>query len=254
MTGKLTPYADVNAIVGVLLERSRAALGDDFLALYLHGSLATGAFDRARSDIDFISVLDRAPSDAAIEALRQMHREILQLGSPLVRRLEGSFVHKALLTCAAPPEAPRPYMNGARFLLADYGYEWVLEKHTIREKGLVVAGPPPARYIAPVTPAEMRSANREILTRDWAPMLTDPSRLQDPEYQAYAVLTMCRCLYLHAEHDIAAKPAAIRWVQAQLPQWHDLVEAAAHWAHGDPFDRLDEVKSLIRFTLARAVD
>lgn len=65
---------------------------------------------------------------------------------------------------------------------------------------------------------------------------------------------MCRRLYLHAEHDIAAKPAAVRWVRAQHPQWRDHVEAAAYWTHGDPFDRLDAVKALISFTLARAVD
>ena len=108
MTTDLTPYDDVNAIVCALASRSRETLGGELLALYLHGSLATGAFDPQRSDIDFIAIVAHPLSDATIEALRAMHRALLREGAPWSLRLEGSFVHAALLRSAAPPPEPGP--------------------------------------------------------------------------------------------------------------------------------------------------
>jgi len=249
MTSDLTPYEGVNAIVRDLAARSRETLGDELVALYLHGSLATGAFDPLRSDIDFIAVVARALSDAAIEALRALHRALLREGAPWSRRLEGSFVPAAFLRSTEPPPEPRPYINGESFRMARYGYEWVLERHLMVERAIVVMGPPPTHFIDPVLPEEIVAANRAILTGDWAPMLDDAARLEDAEYQAYAVLTMCRCLYLAAHGAVASKPEAARWAKARYPQWRALIERAAAWAHGEPFDRSDEVRALIAFTL-----
>ena len=50
-----TPYPDVNALIHELSASMRPILADHFLAMYLDGSLASGAFD-ADSDVDFIVV------------------------------------------------------------------------------------------------------------------------------------------------------------------------------------------------------
>ncbi len=249
MTRELTPWDDVNAIVGDLAARSRDLLGDELPALYLHGSLATNAFDPQRSDIDFIAIVAHPLSDATIDALRTMHRALLREGAPWAQRLEGSFVHAALLKRAAPPAEPRPYINGESFRIARYGHEWVLEKQVIRAGAIVVMGPPPSAFIDPIPPEEIVAANRAILAGDWAPLLDDASHLEDDEYQAYAVLTMCRCLYLAAHGEMASKPAAARWAQEAYPQWRGLIEHAAAWVHGQPFDRLHEVRALIALSL-----
>jgi hypothetical protein len=196
MTTALTPYDDVNAIVGALAARSRDLLGTELLALYLHGSLATGAFDPQRSDIDFIAIVAHPLSEAAIHALHDMHRDLLRDGGPWARRLEGSFVPAALLKRAAPPRSRAPTSTARASRWRATATSGCLEKQVIRERALVVTGPPPSHFIDPIPPEEIVAANRAILAGDWAPLLDDASRLEDDEYQAYAVLTMCRCLYL----------------------------------------------------------
>ena len=80
----------------------------------------------------------------------------------------------------------------------------------------------------------------------------DP-RLYGSEYQAYAVLTMCRALYTLQHGIVVSKPAAARWAQAALGErWAALVERALAWCNDEPFDCLDETTALVRYTLERS--
>jgi predicted nucleotidyltransferase len=51
-----TPYPDVNAVLDLLLVKVQATLAHNFVALYLHGSLACGDFELQTNDIDFVVV------------------------------------------------------------------------------------------------------------------------------------------------------------------------------------------------------
>ena len=73
-----TPYADVNAILADLLARVQAVLGENFVGMYLYGSLATGTFDPESSDIDFLvatqaKVMPISSSKISIFALIFLH-------------------------------------------------------------------------------------------------------------------------------------------------------------------------------------
>ena len=249
MNTKPTPYKDVNSIVLLLLKKSQEILGDNLLAMYLHGSLATGDFNQKDSDIDFIIVLDKELSDETIQKLREMHGGIIKNDSKWGKKLEGSYVHKDLLKSVTPPKIPRPYINGVGFHMYPYGYEWVIEKYVIREKSIVVTGPRSTIFIAPVSYEDMRHANAKILHEDWEPMLSESSRLEDDEYQAYAVLTMCRCFFLFTNNEVASKKVAAKLVQEKFSKWKDLVEIALNWTREQEFNRLNEVKDFIKFTI-----
>ena len=249
MNTKPTPYDDVNSIVLSLLKKSQRILGDNLLAMYLHGSLATGDFSPKGSDIDFGIVLDKGLSDETIQKLREMHSDILKKDSKWAKKLEGSYVQKDLLKSVAPPKTPRPYINGVGFHMYPYGYEWVLEKYVIREKSIVVTGPSPATFIDPASSENMRHANAKILHEDWGSMLSESSRLEDDEYQVYAVLTMCRCLFLFTHNGMTSKKVATKWVQEKFSKWKDLVEVALNWTSEQEFNRLNEVKDFIKFTI-----
>lgn len=245
-----TQYDNVNSIILLLLQKSQEILGENLLAMYLHGSLATGDFNQEKgSDIDFIIVLDKKVSDETIEKLQEMLGELAKFDPKLSKKLEGSYVPKNWLKHNEPPEIIRPYINGGDLNLYPYGYEWVLEKFLIREKGLVVFGSPPAQFIEPISADDVRRANARILIGDWQPMLTESSRLKDDEYQAYAVLTMCRCLFLFSKNEMASKPMAVAWVKEKFPEWRELVEVAYNWLHGQKFGRLNDVKDFIKFTI-----
>lgn len=249
MNNKPTPYKDVNSIVSLLLEKSQEILGENLLAMYLHGSLAIGDFNKKGSDIDFMIVLDKELSDETIQKLREMHGSILKNDSKWAKKIEGSYVQKDLLKSVAPPKTPRAYINGGSFNMYPYGYEWVIEKYVIREQSIVVKGSPPATFIDPVSSEDIRQANSKILHEDWEPMLSESSRLKDDEYQTYAVLTMCRCLYSFSHNEMASKKVAVKWVQKKFSEWKNLVEVALNWTSEQKFNRLNEVKDFIKFTI-----
>src|ERR1043166_2945371 len=70
-----TPYPDVNEILDKLLSNVREILQDQFIGMYLFGSLANGDFDKF-SDIDVLVVTNNDISDRVFSALQSMHTRI----------------------------------------------------------------------------------------------------------------------------------------------------------------------------------
>lgn len=54
---------------------------------------------------------------------------------------------------------------------------WIIQRYTLRENGVVLAGPPPHTLIDPVQPNDIRQAVRGILRDWWQPMLSERNRL-----------------------------------------------------------------------------
>jgi hypothetical protein len=99
----------------------------------------------------------------------------------------------------------------------------------------------------------LRIAVRDLLAEWWRPQLSDPFRLRSDEYQAYAILTMCRMLYTLEHGTIVSKPVAARWAQSAVdPHWTELIDRASKWRHGDVMGAYDETLALIGYTLTRS--
>lgn len=237
-----------------LLDGVRAVLGEQFVALYLYGSLSSGDFSPATSDIDFVVVTEGALAPAAVRGLEALHARLWAAGSHWAARLEGAYVPREALRRYDPAMPPVPSVNEGRFYLSGQGSDWIIQRHVIREQGLVAAGPPPAALIDPVTPEDLRAAVAGIVREFWGTVvLADPAFLRRTDYQAFAVLTMCRALYALQHGAIVSKPAAARWALAALPaRWQPLIQAAAAWRPGVELDQASEVAELIRYTVERA--
>jgi hypothetical protein len=252
MTGP-TLYPDINALLGTLLGDVREMLGTQFAGLYLYGSVASGDFNPETSDIDVVIVTEDEIADGTVPELEAMHTRITESGNPWARTLEGSYIPRHALQRYNPADPPRPSFNDGRFYLARHSTDWILQRHILREHGVVLTGPPPATLIDPVTPDGLRRAVSGLLHEWWSPMLDQPTRLHDRTYQAYAVLTMCRALYTLHHSAIASKPAAARWARSSLDSpWPTLIDQALAWPHGPQPNELDATIALIRHTLARS--
>jgi len=84
-------------------------------------------------------------------------------------------------------------------------------------------------------------------------MLENPARLQSAEYQAYAVLIMCRALYTLEKGTLASKPVSARWARVTLgKRWSDLIGWALTQQTAAQSDHLDETLDLIRCTLEQS--
>ena len=78
---------EVRKVLQMLLAEVQSTLRDDFVGLYVHGSLASGDFATQRSDIDFLVVTKKELNREMLPALEAMHIRITQNGGKWATRL-----------------------------------------------------------------------------------------------------------------------------------------------------------------------
>lgn len=247
-----TPYPEINALLNVLLAGVRDALGDHFIGLVVHGSLANGDFAPGRSDIDFLVVTEEELSADAIARVKMMHQQLTHSGMAWANVLEGGYISRKEMWRYNASTAFHPSLRvDGTFAVDGYGSDWIIQRFLIRRSAIVIAGPDPKTWIDEVTPDELREAQRGILREWWLPQLSDSHRIRRDDYQAYAVLTMCRARYTVTYGDVATKPAAARWAMQTLgAPWASLIAEAEQWREGMSLHRFDETLQFIRFTLS----
>ena len=248
-----TGYPDINVTLSRLLSDVKSVLGKSFIGFYLHGSLACGDFNPHTSDIDFLIVTGGSVPVEILSALKDMHARLFASGLAWTQKLEGAYIPRDELRHHNPANAPVPWLGVDRhFALERLGSDWVIQRWILREKGIVVAGPPLKSMINPVSPDDLREAVGGSLREWWSPPFPSPERFESSEYRAYAVLTMCRSLYVLEFGRIASKPEAARWAQSLLGEPREgLIAEAAGWQEGVRFERLDETLKFICYTLER---
>ena len=247
-----TPYSDVNQVLNDLRQAVKVILGDQFVGMYLYGSLSSGDFDLESSDIDFLVVTHDWLTDETIAKLETMHNQTWANSPKRAGKLEGAYVPKELIRKHAPSGAPCPTINEGKFYLDRLGSDWVIQRHVVREYGVVIEGPDPKSLIDFVSPEDIRGAVLGILHEWWFPMLNDPAWLRDHDrgYHSYAILSMCRVLHALEHGTIASKPVTAAWAQETLGErWKLPIELAllARKPIPEEFDLLDDALDFIRF-------
>lgn len=246
-----TPYPDVNEILDLLLSNVQNILVDQFVGMYLYGSLSSGDFNPETSDVDFLVVTTDTLSDNKIAELEAMHQRIWAGGLKRASRLEGSYIPQKDIRRHDPNNAPCPTINEGKFYVDKPGSDWIIQRYIVRECGVILAGSDPKTLIDPVTADELRGAVLETLQEWWFPMVNDSTWLREhgSNYHGFAVITMCRALHALKYGTIVSKPVAVRWAKENLGhQWHKLIEQAVASQYGMHSEFLDETLDFIRFT------
>ncbi|MEW6093118.1 MAG: aminoglycoside adenylyltransferase domain-containing protein [Chloroflexota bacterium] len=250
---QFTHHPEVNTVLDALLPEVKSILGDQFIGMYLHGSLAYGDFDPRTSDIDFLVVTQDSLSAEIFSALKEMHAHLFASGGTWSRKLEGAYLPEGHLRRHEPGHAPIPWLGSdGHFAWERLGSDWIIQRWILREKGVIVAGPPLVDMIDSVSAADLREAVRGSLREWWSPPFPSPERFQRDGYRVYAVLTMCRSLYVREFGRVASKPEAARWaIQMFDGRWDDLISSAATWRPGIALDNVAEMHQFIQFTLEK---
>jgi predicted nucleotidyltransferase len=251
MVNPVTPYPEIDLLLDRLLNEIQAVLGARLVGLYLHGSLAYGDFDPQTSDIDFLAVTWDSVTEADFAALKEMHARLRSGPSAWAQKLEGAYLPGNDLRRHDPEHAPIPWLGvDGHFAMERLGSDWIIQRWILREKGLPVFGPPLREMIDPVEADDLREAVRCSLQEWWSPPFPSPERFQSGAYRVYAVLTMCRSLYVLEHGRVASKPEAARWAIRTLNEpWQLLITAAAAWRPGIETSQFEEIFAFIRFTL-----
>jgi predicted nucleotidyltransferase len=224
-----TPYPEVNTVVDELHNTAKEILDDQFVGMYLFGSLTTGTFDRA-SDVDILFVTKDGIQSELFEALKSMHARIAEMDVWCATQLEVSYIPQKALRRFDPNDKLFPRLDrgwGESLYWMPHDSDWVVQRHLVREKGIIIEAPSPTTLIDPVSPDDLREAMRPVLW-DWLAHLPEHSeQIKHRGYQSYIVLTVCRVLFTLQNGEVASKPEAADWAKSTLDKrWRPLIERA----------------------------
>jgi predicted nucleotidyltransferase len=221
-----TPRAEVNRLLEGLLSGMRAVLRDRLVGLYLYGSLTTGDFDPQISDIDLLAAVAGDVNAGEFEALRQMHIEFARDNREWDDRIDVAYLSlRALRTFRDERSAMALITPGEPFHVAEAGREWLTNWYAVRETGVALFGPPAQTLIDPISREESAECVRGYVA-EWGERIRGVRARKE---QAYAILSMCRALYLHKVGEQASKRQAALWARRELPQWSGLIGSALAW-------------------------
>lgn len=229
MTGELSTY--LSTVVAV----ANKVLGGDLVGGYLTGSVALGAFEPGRSDVD-VALVGRGPLDQITkeQLVANLRHDVL----PCPARGLELVVYQAEVAASALVEpgfelelntgATMPFratMDPVDRPLADGAFWYVLDRALLHERGVTLLGPPAGQVFAEVPEAQLRGALGQAL-RWW--LAVPPS--------ADAVLNACRALVRVRDGVWLAKGEAGRQVLRDDEDRHVVQQALAARAGGAALD------------------
>lgn len=189
-------------------------------AFYLEGSIALGGFNKRLSDIDFIALLQREPTPAETQTLRNIHAQIEKnwprwkmSGSYLQPDFTSSLhYHDGVLTQGGP-------------FAVNSVEGWILKNH-----GIALLGPAAQSLTFTVDWDIILRDMKTNLNTYWASYTKQPDRMlvlvSDWGVQ-WAVLGVLRQYYSFRENSIITKTQAGEYGLRHLPaEWHGLMREA----------------------------
>lgn len=232
---KLTDYPELDKVFYELAETYKKDLGDNFVGLYIQGSLAVGDFDMT-SDVDFEVIINRELTPEELEKIQKIHTIFRNKDSKWVQHLEYSFFPLPKFKQNSSryengkindsEERKLWYFdNGARTMEKSDHDNTLVVRWEVREKGIAVLGPDPKTLIRPITPNDLRKEIKEFHI-GWIPgFIANPDPWKNRFHQVFFVLHFSRALQDLEEGKITSKKEGMEWAKIFLdPLWHDLID------------------------------
>jgi predicted nucleotidyltransferase len=219
-----TVFPELNELLGELVARVGAILGDNFVGAYVVGSFALGGGD-LQSDCDFLVVTDHQVTAEQERELRELHDELPTRDGHWSHDLEGSYAPMDDLETLAALDKRWLYVNrGSREMQWSTHCNTEDVRWTLRERGITLAGPDPRQLVAEVPAEALRSMTRPLI-ENFLPDLFTWTSFEIAWTQRYAVATLCRMLYTLDSGEVASKQASLEWAKNALdPAWSDLIQ------------------------------
>lgn len=250
----------VTPLVDALLPGIREALSDNFVGLYLSGSLALGGFDPEASDVDILVVTAQPLSDAEFAAVGALHDRTSPDDNQYGLPYDVTYIDRATVRRFAPGQRHVKVGHGEPLHHGDHRPNWVLERWTVREHGVTVDGPDPTTLIDPISVEDLQSAARDELRyrmRAWTDGIWPRAELDVRAAQAFEVETAGRALLTLRSGAPCTKAEALDWALEALPErWHQLVRWARQHRGDVTKDEMqtEEALAFLRWAVSTAED
>jgi hypothetical protein len=183
------------------LQDGLAARGD-LVGLYVYGSLATGDYSPASSDIDVIVMVQREPDKAALQELAQLHTAVAS-ASGTAERLHSLYVP---VTAGPDPALLHHYWFGDRMT------QWELKVMTQAELtsvGVALYGPWPPPGIMPVPVGDIQAAVHQEVSGYWRRIARRRKLWLEDLWVDHALVVLPRAEAVLATGDLITKSQAI---------------------------------------------
>lgn len=250
-THNLTPHEEINKIITLLSQDISEIFNNNLIGVYLFGSLTYGDFNPHSSDIDLVTILRYQASQVQIGKLKKLHFEIEIKYPKWAKRIENSYTPSQMLTSISPPGSRPYYGDGIFYPQAEYGNEWIINLYLLSNHGRTILGPDFKTLGQPIKIEDVRQACIRDLHKEWEPKLNDIEWLENPHYQSYLVMNLCRIFNTVTNATVLSKRKSGFWVRQQYPQWSDLILMAESWQYGLPMNRKEESLQFLKFVIEK---
>jgi len=200
----VTQDTGLEALLDRLTAGIRRNTNGSLLGLYVYGSLVTGDFDKGRSDIDLLAVVDPGVEGDTFGQLDRMHAGFVEDHPAWEDRIEVAYVPAPALRDFRTETSQIAVISpGEPFHFKAAGKDWLINWYMVRQVGCTLYGPPPDTLIPDISESEFAGAMR-AQAGAWKVWVY---RMRTSGAQSYAVLTMCRALYARTHGTQASKIA-----------------------------------------------
>ncbi|TQR21638.1 nucleotidyltransferase domain-containing protein [Psychrobacillus vulpis] len=193
--------------------------------VYIYGSIALGAFNEAKSDIDFIVSLKRSANAKELEFITNVHSQMNN--TEYGKRMDGVYVRASLV--GKTNEELSTYLFCAEGTVS-LGH-WDLNHITwwiLKEDGITLQGTPIAELAIPTEWIDVLNTLKYNMNQYWFNKTKNADEFLADEMVEFTTTTICRIICSLEQRDIISKDKAVNECLKTLPErWSLLLKEGA---------------------------
>ncbi|MBB4826332.1 hypothetical protein HNO89_003591 [Sporosarcina luteola] len=208
--------------------------------LYVHGSVALGAYQEGSSDIDFMAMVNRSLGDAEMQAITLIHQEVKQKQKI---ELDGSYLLAKEAGRNWNDVSECIYVNGGKAKRSKHEMNpvtWWMMKN----KGIRVIGPDISSFHIEVQNSDLTSIVLRNMNIYWAGRINTlrkykriavflPNQLIRQE-MLWSVPGVLRAFYTLQEQAVTSKAEVCTYALDHVPErWHPLIHEVISMREGE---------------------
>jgi Domain of unknown function (DUF4111)/Nucleotidyltransferase domain len=212
---KLRVPSTVQPLLNEYVQQLTYQYDDNILGVYVYNSIALGAYDETRSDIDLLILIKNDFDDNDWNKLYVLHQ---QLGKKyaLAKRMEGMYIKQGDISKVNEEIDPYLYFVGTKLHKKGHHDLNFVTWYTLKHNGLTVHGSPINKLHIDVTEEQLLRTMAYNLHTYWGGKAKKKLIFLLDGWVEFAVLTLCRVVYTIDTKKVTSKLDAATYTENQI--------------------------------------